>query len=80
MAKSIINKKEYKVQNIGGYVLMWLHRQHKYIRELASELGISQQGLSYKISNNTFSYADLLTIFDYLAVPEEEILMVMKIK
>ena len=79
MPKVIINKKEYKVQNIGGYVLMWLRRKHKYIRELASELGISQQGLSYKISNNTFSYADLLTIFDYLEVPDEEILMVLKI-
>lgn len=79
MPKVIINKKEYMVQNIGSYVVMWLHRQHKYIKDLAKEMGITQQGLSYKIKTNTFTYSDLLTIFDYLAVPDEEILMVLKI-
>ena len=79
MPKVIINKHEYKKQNIGSYVFMWLRRAGKYEKDLAPELGISQQGLSHKIRNNSFTYSDMLTVFDYLDVPDEEILQVMKI-
>lgn len=79
MPKVIINKREYKKNTIGGYVAMWMKRAGKVEKDLAAELGVSQPGASFKIRNNTFSYADLITIFDYLEVPDEEILQVMKI-
>ena len=79
MPKVIINKHEYKSNTIGSWVVMWLKRAGKFEKDLASELGISQQGASFKIRKNSFTYPDLLTIFDYLEVPEEEILQVMKI-
>lgn len=79
MPKVIINKKEYRLNDIGNWVKKWLRNAGKREKDLADELMISQPALSYKIQHNTFSYADLLTIFDYLKVPEEEILFVMKI-
>ena len=79
MPKVIINKHEYKKQNIGSWIYMWVRRSGKHLKDLAPELGVSQQGVSFKIKNNTFSYSDMLTIFDYLEVPDEEILQVMKI-
>lgn len=79
MPKVIINKKEYRVNDIGNWVVKWLRQSQKREKDLADELLISQPALSYKIKHNSFSYADMLTIFDYLKVPEEEILFVMKI-
>lgn len=79
MPKVIINKLQYKTHNIGSWVVMWLHREKRTMKDLAGELGISQQGVSFKIKTNSFSYGDLLVIFDYLGVPDEEILQVMKI-
>lgn len=79
MPKVIINKLEYITHSIGPWVVMWLRREKKTMSDLACELGISQQGVSYKIKTNSFSYGDMLVIFDYLNVPDNEILQVMKI-
>lgn len=80
MPKVIINTLEYKTHNIGSWVVMWLRRSGKRMSDLASELGITQQGVSFKIKTNAFTYGDLLVVFDYLDVPEEEILMVMTLR
>jgi predicted transcriptional regulator len=79
MPKVIINKLQYKTHNIGPWVVMWLRRKQKRMSDLGEELGISQQAVSYKIKTNSFSYGDMLVIFDYLEVPDEEILQVMKL-
>ena len=79
MPKSIINKKQYRVDDIGSWVVKWLHKAGKRLTDLADEMLITQPALSYKIKHNTFSYADMLTIFDYLDVPDSEIIHVMKI-
>ena len=79
MPKVIINKKQYKINDIGAWVVKWLHGAGKRRQDLADELLISQPALTYKIKHNSFSYSDMLTIFDYLNVPENEILFVMKI-
>lgn len=79
MPKVIINKLDHKIHSIGPWVVMWLRREHKTMKDLAEELGISQQGVSFKIKTNTFSYGDMLVIFDYLGVPDNEILQVMKL-
>ena len=78
MPKAIINRKESRASGIGAWVYKWLKQSGKRIQDLAEEMGISQPGLSYKIKNNAFTYADLLTVFDYLQVPDEEILFVMR--
>lgn len=79
MPKVVINKLEYKRHDIGSWVVKWLRRSGKRMSDLAEELGITHQGVSFKIKTNAFSYGDLLVIFDYLEVPDEEILQVMRI-
>ena len=79
MPKSIVNKKEYRVNDIGSWVVKWLHQAGKRQQDLAEELLITTPALSYKIKHNSFSYADMLTIFDFLDVPDIEIIFVMRI-
>ena len=47
-------------------------------QDLALAIGISPQLLGYKISHNSFAYADLLDIFDALELPDEEIIRAMR--
>lgn len=79
MPKAIINKKEYRANDIGNWVVKWLRQSGKRMTDLAEELLITQPALSYKIKHNAFTYSDMLTVFDYLNVNDEEILYVMKI-
>ena len=79
MPRSIINKKQYRVSDIGNWVVKWLNQAKKREQDLADELCITQPALSYKIKHNSFSYADMLTVFDFLDVVDEEILFVMRI-
>lgn len=79
MPKVIICKHEYLRRDIGNKVVMWLRRAGKTMKDLAEELGITPQGVSFKIKHNKFTYEDLITIFDYLNVPDEEILQALKI-
>lgn len=79
MPKSIINKKEYRANDIGNWVVKWLKQTGKREKDLAEEIGITQPALSYKIKHSSFSYADMLSVFDFLKVCDEEILHVMKL-
>ena len=65
--------------DIGSWVYKWLHKAQKRQRELAEELFISQPALAYKLKHNNFSYADMLTIFDFLDVPDNEVMKVMRL-
>lgn len=79
MPRVIINKHQYKSDDIGNRVSIWLRRSGKKRKDLANELAVSYQGIRHKLENNVFTYSDMLTIFDYLDVPDEEILQVMKL-
>lgn len=72
--------KRYKVEAIGDWVLGELAKQHKYQRQLAEVLGTTQQGVSYKIANNAFTYEDLLGIFSFLQTSDEQILKLLKVE
>jgi hypothetical protein len=45
---------------------------------MANELGISQQAFGKKLKNSQFTFADLVTIFGVLDMPDEDIVRVMK--
>ena len=79
MPKVIINKHDFMSRDIGNKVVMWLRRSGRTIKDLAPELGVTAQGAAYKVRTSTFTYADMLTIFDYLEVPDEEVLQAMRI-
>ena len=49
------------------------------IRKALVSSGMSQQNYSWKVKNNSFSYLDLIRLFDALKLPDEEILGRMKL-
>lgn len=71
--------KQYKVSDIGSWVYGQLKKSNKTQKDLAIALDTTQQAVSKKIKSNSFSYSDLLTIFEFLETPDFEILRLMKI-
>lgn len=67
-----------KHKYIGKTVRKWLIDADMTQQDLALAIGISPQLLGYKISHNSFAYADLLDIFDALELPDEEIIRAMR--
>ena len=79
MPKSCINKKQYKAESIGSWVVGQLFKRKLKKTALADELDITRQGLDWKLHNNSFDYPDLLTIFQFLDSTDEEICFVMRL-
>jgi len=78
MPRVCINKKQYKQETIGSWVVGQLFKRKLKKTALANALDITRQGLDWKLHNNTVTYADLLTIFDFFGSTDDEILQVMK--
>lgn len=79
MPKSCINKKQYKEESIGGWIVSQLFKKKLKRKDLADELLITIHGLNWKLRNNSFDYADLLTVFDFLKSSDEEVIYVMRL-
>lgn len=67
------------INDLGAWITGQLYKNHATQQELAKELKITQQGLSYKLKTNSFSYGDMLTIFEFLKTEEEQIIQLMKV-
>ena len=72
-------KPQYMAQDIGSNIVGLMFRKGMSQTELAKELGITQGGLHYKLFNNSFSYKDLIVIFQALDLTDEEIVRLMKV-
>ena len=70
---------QYMVRDIGSNIVGLMFRKGITQKKLASELGITQGGLHYKLMNNAFTYKDLIIIFSQLGLTDEEILRLMKL-
>lgn len=46
--------------------------------QMARQMEISQQAFAKKLKKKQFTFSDLVTVFDVLEIPDEEILRVMK--
>lgn len=79
MPRVSFNKKTYKIKDFGGWVVGKLYSEQKTQSDLANQQGVSQQVMSYRIKHCIFSYGDLLTIFEYFDISDEEILCIMKL-
>lgn len=77
MPRVCINKKQYKEETIGSWIVGQLFKKNLKKKDLAQSLDITCHGLSWKLHNNSFDYSDLLTIFDFLDSTAEEIVYVM---
>lgn len=78
MPRVCINKTYYKASSIGGWIVGQFYKKKIKRKVLADELGITPQGLTWKLLNNSFSYSDMLTVFEILGSTDEEICFVMK--
>ena len=80
MPKVCINYKQYKIENIGAWIVSRLFKERKRYEDLANALDTSRQNVYYKIHHNRFTYGDLLTIFEFFGCSDEEILQVMRLR
>ena len=78
MPKVYLTKERRKQENIGSWIVSRLFKERKRYEDLANALDMSRQAVYYKIHHNSFSYGDLLTIFEFFGCSDEEILQVMK--
>ena len=72
-------KPQYMANDIGSKIVGEMFRKKVSQTKLASELGITQGGLHYKLINNAFSYKDLIIIFHQLELTDEQIVGWMKV-
>lgn len=72
-------KERYMVNDIGSWVAGKLMRKKMSQRVAAGELGITQQALSAKIRNNSFTYEDMIKLFKLFGTDDTEILKIMKV-
>lgn len=85
MPRVSIKRKEYKLNDLKGWITAQMHLHHKTQAEVGQALGISQSALSQmlkvpdkkkgkneKIKPDPFSYGDLLTLCEFFEVSEEE--------
>ena len=70
--------RELKSNYIGKIIKKWLIDADMNQSDLAEEIGVSRQKLSYMIKNNSISYGDLLLIIEACNVSDEEVLRVMR--
>lgn len=70
---------QYMANDIGSRVVGLMFKSKISQTALARELGITQGGLHYKLSNGAFTYKDLIIIFKEVGATDEEILELMKV-
>lgn len=63
---------------IGDWVARRIKRAGYSQEAMSKKLGITQQGLSYRIKRNNFSYEDLKAIFKEVEASDQEIIKVMR--
>ena len=70
---------KYRIRDITAYIRGQMLVQGITETEMAEELGITQQALSYKLTNHSYKIDDILLIFRRLETPDEEKLRLMKL-
>ena len=67
-------KPNYMANDIGMVIAGYMKRKRISPRKMGEALGISRQGMEYKLDNNAFSYKDIIIVFHELELTEEQIL------
>ena len=80
MPRVNINQKQYRIDTIGSWLVGMFFQKKKKRKDLAEELGMTVHGLIWKLNNNSFTFGDMLTIFEFFECTDEEILQVMKLR
>ena len=78
MPKSYITFQEQKNTDLAVLIYGAMKVKGVTQRILADAMGISQPALSTKLKRKSFSFDDLVTIFDVCEISDEQILSVMR--
>lgn len=78
MPRVYITKQQQMNNKLVSLIYGTMKVQHVTQRQMADKLGISQQAFGKKLKNCQFSYEDLVTIFEVLDMPDEDILSVLR--
>lgn len=73
MPRVMIREKDYMVHDFGRWFLAELRRKGLTQNDAAKWLGVTQQCISRKVKEGSFSIRDLITIFEKLGTNREEI-------
>jgi predicted XRE-type DNA-binding protein len=71
---------DYKINDTKAYLIGALKQNKIKQASIAEELGITQQGFSYRLREGTLTQKDLLVIFRRLETPDEKIVSLMTIR
>ncbi len=81
MPRVTINKKDYKIKDLPGWIVGRMHVLGLKQEDIARELGLSQSAVSTRLNKkkyesgevkDPFSYGELLTLFQVLEATDEE--------
>ena len=78
MPNVYLTREDQLKSKIGKWVSGMLFAERKTFADLGKVLGVSRQDAWYKARNNSFSYLDMVLIFEYFETPDDEIADVMK--
>lgn len=78
MAKGFCNSMGYAKKDAVKFIKMKMYAEGVSQEQMAREIGITQQGFSYKLQNQTLTLADLLVINKTLHLTDEEILRIFR--
>ena len=78
MPKVYITEQEKYKTNLVALIYGAMKAQKKTQGELAKVVGVHQTAISLKLRNKSFKYEDLVEIFDYLGLSDQQILSVMR--
>ena len=79
MARIVFDRKAFKAKSIGAEIAKWMLLAGVKQSDIADLLNLKQQAVSYKLRKGAFTYADLIALFEFLNVPDDEILRLMKV-
>lgn len=77
MPKTYITQEQRQQAKMSAWIYGQMKIQHITQAELAEKMGITQQGLSKKIRNHTFSYSDVLLFVKVFEPDQKELAMLL---
>lgn len=78
MPRVYLTKQEKLNEKLATLIYGTMKVKHITQTQMAGFLGISQQAFSKKLKTVQFTFSDLVTIFEVLELPDEDILAVMR--
>lgn len=79
MPKVYLKRKEYKVSEFTKWVYGSMKLANENQTDIGILLGITQQGLSYKLKHGTFTLYETITLLAHFNATDKEIIHIMKL-